>query len=114
MLDRNVPTSSLPAAIKEITAKPFLLVYDAVSVEQTQRIGYDILASGGTLVTVLPSNAPPEDQRTPDKRISSIDGTPFAPDRRPLAVKMYKHLPALFERGDLRVSPSLRLVTYRV
>ncbi|KAF7789618.1 hypothetical protein EIP86_000564 [Pleurotus ostreatoroseus] len=101
VLDRNSNTPSLIAAIKDIIKEPFSLVYDAVSSEQTQNVGYDLLGSGGNLVIVLGS-AIPEEKRTPDKHIARINASPFFPDRRPLSVEMYKQLPDMFERGELK------------
>ena len=103
VLDRNLPASSLSAAVAEITKKPILLVYDAASTPETENLGYDLLSAGGTLVTVLPIFIP-ENKLTPDKRVTFIEGVPFLPDRRALAVEMYKHLSAMFERGELKVS----------
>lgn len=105
VLDRNVPVSSLPAAIQKITSKRLLLVYDTVSSEETQNAGYDLLVPGGTLVTVLQPTVA-AGKITTDKRVTCIRGSPFFPDRRALAVAMWKELPGMFERGDLQVSPS--------
>lgn len=113
VLDRNLSVSSLRAAVKEITTKPFPLVYDAVSSDETQNAGYDLLASGGTLVAVL-QTAVTEDKLTPDKRVTCISGNPFPADRRPLSVEMYKQLPAMFERGDLKVCSSRYPFGYQV
>lgn len=73
-----------------------------MSSAETQDAGYDLLVSGGTLVTVLRPSVAAE-KITKDKRITHIRSSPFFPDRRALSVAMYKQLPAMFERGDLKV-----------
>lgn len=106
VLDRNLDASSLLATIKDITKEPFRLVYDAISSEETQNIGYSLLSSGGTIVVVI-KPVITEDKRSSDKRIAWVAANPFLPDRRDMAAEMYKQLTGVFERGELKVSSYL-------
>lgn len=102
ILDRDAPLSSLAASVKDITREPIRIIYDAVSSSETQNAGYDLLAPEGTIVIVT-GNAVEESRRTSNKRIADIYGSPFVPDRREVAVDLYKHIPELFASGELKV-----------
>ncbi|KJA25109.1 hypothetical protein HYPSUDRAFT_161272 [Hypholoma sublateritium FD-334 SS-4] len=52
VLDRNLPSSALAAAIVQRTQAPILTVYDAISTEDTQQTGLTLLAPGGRLAVV--------------------------------------------------------------
>lgn len=73
-----------------------------MSYEDTQDIGYEILASGGTLI-IDGSPKVAESKVTADKRIALIYCDPTLPDRREFAAEMYKRIPALFASGELKV-----------
>lgn len=111
VIDRKLDPESIKAAIGQITTKPFDVVYDAVSFEDTQNIGYDVLAQGGTLVVVTSIHIA-EEKRSAAKRITAIFASPILPDRRELSIKMYKHVPTLFASGELKVSPRRHKHTY--
>ena len=54
MLDRSLPPSSIVDEIQKIAGgKPVEYVYDAISLADTEVLGYDALAPGGTLIIVL-------------------------------------------------------------
>ncbi|KAJ3552134.1 hypothetical protein NM688_g4314 [Phlebia brevispora] len=101
VLDRKLPTSAIRSAIKEITTKPFKIVYDAMAFEDTQHTGYEVLAPGGTMVIVT-SPKIAESERSPDKHISFIFADPTIPDRTEIARNMYKHISGLFASGELK------------
>lgn len=48
-----VPYASLPEAVRKITQKPVTIVFDAISVEETQNAGWAVLAPGGSIVVML-------------------------------------------------------------
>ncbi|KAJ3538747.1 hypothetical protein NM688_g6475 [Phlebia brevispora] len=102
VIDRNVPTSSLPDIVKGITKEPIPIVYDTVSSEETQNAGYDILASDGTLLLVFQRVQVAEDKLSAGKLISSVSGSPWLPDRRRLSAELYENVTAMFESGELK------------
>ncbi|KIM40695.1 hypothetical protein M413DRAFT_72823 [Hebeloma cylindrosporum] len=53
VFDRNLGSTELAAEINKVTTKPIQYVFDAISLPSTQKIGIDILASGGKLALVL-------------------------------------------------------------
>ncbi|KAF7789616.1 hypothetical protein EIP86_000562 [Pleurotus ostreatoroseus] len=101
VLDRSLPAASIQSELGKITSEPFKVIYDAVSYEDTQNIGYDLLASGGTLI-IDTSPKIAESKRSADKNIAFILADPTIPDRRKLTADLYKHVPAYFASEDLK------------
>ena len=54
VLSRDLTTDELKQEISKHTSKPITLIYDAVSLDSTQRTAADLLAPNGTLVITLP------------------------------------------------------------
>jgi NADPH:quinone reductase-like Zn-dependent oxidoreductase len=52
--DRSLSGKQLMAAISKVTDGPIRLVYDAISLPETQLAAWELLADNGTLVTTLP------------------------------------------------------------
>ncbi|KAJ3538749.1 hypothetical protein NM688_g6476 [Phlebia brevispora] len=104
VIDRHLSPASVVADVKEITKEPIRVIYDTVSADDTQHIGYEVLASGGILVNVTASRYIPKEELSPDKHITDIFGSPFLPDRRQLSVGLYKHITSLFSSGELKAS----------
>ena len=102
-LDRNLPVSTVTDSIKNITSKPFIVIYDAFGGSaELQNIAYDLLAPGGKLVTVLSSKVD-ADKITPDKEVISTFGTVHAENNRELGKSLYGNLTELLASGDLVV-----------
>ena len=66
VLDRLLSPGVLYAEIRKITPGPLKTIYDAVGVADTQNVGYDLLAPGGTLATVRHVTIP-KDRQVPEK-----------------------------------------------
>ncbi|KAG6840428.1 hypothetical protein C0991_006778 [Blastosporella zonata] len=101
VLDRNAPPSALVAQIHEIIAAPIDIVYDAVSLPDTQKFGYDLLADGGgSLILVLP---PTEGVKaTTTKRLVNVYGLWNLPHTRGLGVQFYSNFTKLLEEGLIK------------
>jgi len=97
-IDRK--STTLVEDIKAI-AKDFKIIYDAISLADTQAQAYEILAEGGQLVLVL-SPTIPEDKLTPNKKIIDIVGSGHIAKNREFIVGLYKKLPQLLESGDIK------------
>lgn len=101
VVDRNA--SNLKEEIaKAANGQPIDVVFDAVSLDDTQQLGWDILASNGTLVLV---RSPKIDRRKyADKKIvDDVFGSVYTPRLRSLGVSLYKALPGLIEAGKIKV-----------
>ncbi|KAI0342588.1 medium-chain dehydrogenase/reductase like protein [Trametopsis cervina] len=98
IVDRNEP---LPQTVQSITSEPIKIIYDAISLKDTQNDAYDILAPGGTLVLVE-DLAIDESKLTKDKELVAAYGTVYDPNQRALGVSLYKNLTAMLESGELK------------
>ncbi|KAI0728650.1 NAD(P)-binding protein [Fomitopsis betulina] len=86
ILDRNLTPEALQEEIRKITDQPFQTIFDAAGVPETQLLGYDLLASGGTLAAVRPDAIAPEKNRT-------------------LGAGLYAKLTQFLAEGTLKPSP---------
>jgi hypothetical protein len=101
ILDRNLPSSALVAEISKITDKPVRAVYDAISSDETQQAGLDILASKGQLAVV----GAPKPKPTDGKSILFVTGGIGVPTNVELLSKFYHDiLYGFLEKGWLKVS----------
>ncbi|KAG2361278.1 chaperonin 10-like protein [Suillus spraguei] len=80
--DRNLSGKQLKAAISEITDRPIRLVYDVISLPETQSVAWELLANNGTLVLTLAATVK-EDQGKGRKVIKTF-GNPHAPQNQEL------------------------------
>ncbi|KAG2123763.1 chaperonin 10-like protein [Suillus clintonianus] len=75
--DRHLSGRQLMAAISEVTDSPIRIVYDAISLPETQSVGWGLLAQNGILVLTLPPSVK-EDEGKGRKAVSTI-GSPHVP-----------------------------------
>lgn len=101
IIDRHRPLSELQDAVKAITSVPVKLGFDAVSTRESLSASYDLVAPGGKLVVALKMNFPQE-KLVADKEVASVGGSVHV--QRELGVELFKHLTALLESGDIKVS----------
>ncbi|KAL0566503.1 hypothetical protein V5O48_015507 [Marasmius crinis-equi] len=90
IIDReSVAINNLPAEVKKITDKPVRVVYDAISLPDTQEASYATLAEGGNLIVVLEPKvkAPVE-----EKRIHQIMGNVHPEYNRSFGRVLYANL----------------------
>lgn len=95
--------STIPEAVKNITSEPFHIIYDAFGESaEIQNTAYDLLASGGKLVTVLAAQVDP-DKITPDKEVIPTFGTVHSENNRELGKDLYANLTQLLASNNLVV-----------
>lgn len=98
-LDRSEPLS-----ISDITSKPVNIVYDAISLPETQTAGYKVLAKGGKLILVLPAAVPDEEKESGDaKEILNPMGSAASPGNKAFGKELYEQLEGYLESGDIKV-----------
>lgn len=107
VVDRNA-SDVRGELIKAASGSQIDVVFDAVSLDDTQSVGWDVLAPGGTLVLV---QAPTIDrEKYADKKVvDNIFGNVYYPHLRSLGVSLYKALPGLIESGKLKVRTDLAI-----
>ncbi|TCD65393.1 hypothetical protein EIP91_002727 [Steccherinum ochraceum] len=98
-LDRNKGLDTLGESIKEISSKPLTVIYDAISLPDTQNAAYKILADGGTLILVLEEEVKEED-RVRGKDMVTPWGNP--PLQGEFGKEIYAQLGAYLENGDIK------------
>ena len=93
--------------------KPVEFAYDAISLPDTQALGYDVLAPGGVLLLTLAPQIP-EDQKKAgdDKKIVHVFGSVHTPENRQLGIEQYSRLTEWLRTGAIvvRVSPCFGFV----
>ena len=105
VIDRSVPLSELPEAVKAITSEPVKVAYDAISHADTQNAAYDSLAPGGQLVIVL-DDAVEKSKITADKTMQYVVGNVQVEQQRELGKSLYANLTGLLAAGDIKVISS--------
>lgn len=87
---------------KAVKGVPIDVVLDAISLEDTQSLAWDVLAPDGTLVLLL--DATVDRSKYPKKMIvNDIYGSVHAPHLRALGVSLYAALPKLIETRAIKV-----------
>ena len=111
VLDRSLPASAILSKLPELTAgKPIELVYDAISLAETEALGYDVLAPGGTLIIVLDDVIPAEKKQTSDnKRVVHSHGAVHWPQNRAIGAEFFKRLSEWLRTGVIVVRIRLSL-----
>jgi len=99
-IDRKLSAAALVEEANKIAGQPIKVVYDAISLAETQTQAYDILAPGGQLVLVLPTLID-ETKQTPDKEIINVFGSGHLPNNRKIVASLYSKIPTLLESGAL-------------
>ncbi|KAG1844068.1 chaperonin 10-like protein [Suillus subalutaceus] len=80
--DRNLSGKQLKAAISRITDSPIGIVYDAISLPETQSVAWELLANNGTLVLTVSASVK-EDEGKGRKVIQTL-ASPSVPQNQEL------------------------------
>ncbi|KZT00945.1 GroES-like protein [Laetiporus sulphureus 93-53] len=100
ILDRRLPLSALRDAIAQVTSAEFPVVFDGASLPETQALGYELLAPGGCLVTVLYPQVGQNERAQDGKRVVKAFGQAnFPPENREIGRKLFGHLTAFLQEG---------------
>lgn len=103
VVDRKLSTEKLREELSKITKEPLDLIYDAISLPETQLPAYELLAQGGTLALVSPP-AIPSEKIVPGKRFFPVFGESMFPEEnRTATARLYQKLTAWLEEGLIRV-----------
>ena len=102
VIDRKLPLSELPDAVRAITAEPIKFIYDSISSPDSQNALYDVLAPGGQLLIVTVKSVD-EKKLTEDKPVTHVFGSAHVPPNREFCVSLYSKLTELLASGDIKV-----------
>lgn len=103
VIDRTLPFSELPGAVKQLTKEPIKTVFDAVASADTQHAAYEALSSGGTAAFVL-NPVIDKSKLSSDKFIVNIFGNVHVPSQREIGLQVYNQLTELLAAGNIKVS----------
>ncbi|CAL1717234.1 unnamed protein product [Somion occarium] len=101
MFDRRLSSQEIFNEIRKIASDSVKIAYAIAGDPLIQDLAYDLVASGGTVVSVLPSQIPQE-KLTPDKKFVTVNGNFRTPEKRALGVSLYSRLPELLASGELK------------
>ncbi|KAG1821780.1 GroES-like protein [Suillus subaureus] len=98
--DRNLSGKQLKAAINKITDSPIGIIYDAISLPETQSVAWELLADNGILVLTLPASVK-EDEGRGRKTISTFGG-PHAPQNEELCTSSWAVVEKWLSEGAIQ------------
>ncbi|TFY66360.1 hypothetical protein EVG20_g4720 [Dentipellis fragilis] len=103
VIDYHVtPYSALPAAVTEITPKPIRFVYDAISLEESQKASWEILSSGGTVTVTLYPKIGKEGEAVEGKRVAYVHANVNEEFNHNIGNALYANLTKWLEEGVIR------------
>ncbi|KAG6330974.1 hypothetical protein ID866_8114 [Astraeus odoratus] len=99
VIDRYLAPSALKQAVERITTAPINVIYDTVSIRETQEAAWQLLGPQGRLVLTLPSVI---DKQSDDRRgIVLTNGNPHTEDNWETGRQLWVHLARWLEKGDI-------------
>ncbi|KZP32288.1 GroES-like protein [Athelia psychrophila] len=101
VLDRHLDSAALKKAVASITKLSSDIVYDSISLPDTQKVAYEILSANGTLVLVLPSSV---GEPTDGKRVLNTAGSPFVPGNEEIVAGLYANLESYLASGVIQAN----------
>ncbi|KAF5342139.1 hypothetical protein D9611_002033 [Ephemerocybe angulata] len=101
VLDRNAPLTA--ETIKAITDLPVRGVLDAISTAETQKVGFELLASGGGIATVQQPQPDLEERASNEnKKFAWVIGAKTLPHNVQLLRDVYSQFTELLVKGDIK------------
>ncbi|KAG2361295.1 chaperonin 10-like protein [Suillus spraguei] len=98
--DRNLSGKQLKAAISEVTDSPIGLIYDAISLPETQSVGWELLANNGTLVLTLPASVKEDEGR--GRKVLQTVGSPHLPQNEELCRSSWAMVETWLAEGTIK------------
>jgi NADPH:quinone reductase-like Zn-dependent oxidoreductase len=102
IIPRSVPLSSLPSEIAKITTEPVEIVFDSISLPETQLAGINVLAPNGTIIVLLGPTQEAKD-KAGSKEFAHVFGSFAPPATRPMGYALTEQLPTYIADGLLKV-----------
>ncbi|KAI0760997.1 GroES-like protein [Trametes elegans] len=103
VLDRNLSADALRAEVLKIAGGPVSVVFDTISVPETQQAVWELLAPDGKLVTVLQAALTEDQKKNAGKRtIVQARGIVNIPPNVEFGKALNTKLPGLLESGQLK------------
>ncbi|KAG1717314.1 uncharacterized protein EDB91DRAFT_887721, partial [Suillus paluster] len=100
VFDRHLSAGDLKAAVSKVTSSPINYVYDAISVPETQQIGWSLLGPKGFLVLTLPASVKEEEGK--ERKAIQTFGSPHAKENQSLCSGSWATLSKWLEDGTIK------------
>ncbi|KAH7920889.1 GroES-like protein, partial [Leucogyrophana mollusca] len=100
VLDRHLSGDEIKAAVVKITGVSIEVVYDTVSLPETQKAAWGVLAPGGTLVLTLPGTVSETEGK--NRKVLTTLGSPHLPRNKELAIGAWRCLEKWLEEGQIQ------------
>jgi NADPH:quinone reductase-like Zn-dependent oxidoreductase len=100
-VDRNLSGKQLKAAISKVTDNPIGVVYDAISLPETQSVAWELLADNGTLILTLPASVKKDEGR--GRKAVHTFGNPRAPQNQELCSRSWAAVEQWLSEGTIQV-----------
>ncbi|KAG1827674.1 chaperonin 10-like protein [Suillus variegatus] len=98
--DRNLSGKQLLVAIRQVTGGPIRVVYDAISLPETQSVGWELLANNGTLVLTLPASV--EEHEGKGRKAIQTFGNPHTPQNEELGRNCWARVEKWLSDGTIQ------------
>ncbi|KAG2036877.1 chaperonin 10-like protein [Suillus americanus] len=98
--DRTLSGEQLKAAISNVTDSPIGIVYDTISLPETQSVAWGLLANNGTLVLTLPASVK-EDEGKGRKAVSTV-ASPYVPQNEELCSSSWAVVEKWLSEGSIQ------------
>jgi len=106
--DRHLSGNQLKEAISKVTESPIGFVYDAISLPETQHIGWGLLADNGILILTL--NAAVKDDESKGRKAIRTTGSPHWPQNHELCRNSWAMVEKWLSEGALQVCSTIHLM----
>ena len=106
VIDRHIPLSDLPAAVRAITDKPITHAVDAISTRESQNAMHDLVAPGGGLIIVTHTKIDEEKLAKGEKYAAHVYGEVQHLPEQVCGRALYAHVTSMLEKGEIKVSDS--------
>ncbi|KAG2087811.1 chaperonin 10-like protein [Suillus discolor] len=100
VLNRHLSADVVKAAIDGFTKNPIKYVYDAISLPETQRVGWSILDAKGCLVLTLPASVKEDEGK--ERQVIVTFGSPHAKENKELCKGSWAILSQWLEAGTIK------------
>jgi hypothetical protein len=110
VFDRHLSGNQLRTAISKVTDSPIGIVYDTISLPETQHIGWGLLEESGILILTLPA-AVKEDEGKGRKAIPTY-ANPHVPQNQELCRHSWVMVEAWLSGGVIQVCSAITVLNH--
>ncbi|KAG1775967.1 chaperonin 10-like protein [Suillus placidus] len=100
VFNRDLPADELKTLVSNSTSGPIKYVYDAISLPETQQVGWSLLGEKGCMVLTLPASVKEEEGK--ERTTIMTFGSPHADENKPLCRESWAILSKWLEAGTIK------------